>query len=416
MVSILPVRRALLPRNSTAAAAVSAPNYDEFQSDLEVFQMLRDRPDNILCVTMPHTAVSSPTLFLEEGSEEALRLAAANLKMLQRHPQMEVRDGVLYLYELRHRNKPDVRQLGLGGAALTAEIRTDEQPGGVIIRNEGIRPEKAEGRANLIRATQSYIGTVNLTVRDAEGRFVGLLEEVADRRDSSFETRDEDGHLHRVWVIDDASEIERLTAALAAEPAAYVADGNHRSAAAAALGREDFLAVFFTTERMGLAPYNRLVESVGKTNEEILAALDESFEVQPAPASPYQPSEVHDLGLYLGGAWHRLTVRPHAFDAAAADRSIDSDIVQRQLFDRVLGITDPKDKRLNFVGGNKDAAWLQTQVDEGRFQFALTLAPVTMEQFVDVCEQGVFMPPKSTWFEPKIRSGLVISLFESEEA
>ena len=412
MVSIHPVRHALVPIDSTAATAVSAPNYDEFQSDLEVFEMLRARPDNILKVTMPHTAVSAPSLFLDEGSDEALDLARVNLAHLKGHPQMRTAADVLYIYELRHRDTPDRRQLGLGGSALTSEIRTDEQPGGVIIRNEGIRPEKAEGRARLIEATQSFIGTVNLTVQDKTGAFLSLLEQISDSREPSFQTHDEDKHLHRVWIVDDAAEIGRLTDALAAEPAAYVADGNHRSAAAAALGRNDFLAVFFTTGRMGLAPYNRLVQPTGKSDDEVLAALGESFAIDDAPESPFQPSEVHTIGLYIGGRWHRLVPKGGTYDPDQADESIDSDIVQRKFLDAVLGISDPKDKRINFVGGNKDAAWLQRQVDEGDDQLAITLAPVTMEQFVAVCEQGVFMPPKSTWFEPKIRSGLVVSLFD----
>ena len=412
MVSVHPVRHALVPVDSTAATAVSAPNYDEFQSDMEVFAMLRARPDNILKVTMPHTAVTAPSLFLEEGGEEALALARVNMDHLRSHPQMQVASNVLYIYELVHRDHPRRRQLGLGGSAMTAEIRTDDQPDGVIIRNEGIRPAKAEGRAHLINATQSYIGTVNLTVQDKSGALISLLEQMADSRDPDFKTTDEDGHSHRVWIVRDAAEQKQLTKTLAAEPAAYVADGNHRSAAAAALGRDDFLAVFFTTGRMGLAPYNRLVESVGLSAEEIASRLGENFEIAAAPASPYQPSDVHDIGLYLDGAWHKLTPKPGTFDPAKADESIDSDIVQRKVLDAVLGISDPKDKRINFVGGNKDAAWLQSKVDDGSYQLAITLAPVTMEQFVDVCEQGVFMPPKSTWFEPKIRSGLIVSLFE----
>ena len=413
MVSIRPVRAALVPVDSTAAAAVSAPNYDEFQSDLEVFEMLRERPDNILKVTMPHTAVTAPSLFLEEGSDDALKLARVNMEHLRAHPQMRTAENVLYVYELTHRDHPDVRQLGLGGSALTSEIRTDEQPSGVIIRNEGIRPEKAEGRADLIRAVSCYIGTVNLTVRDQSGALVAALETYADSREPDYSAVDEDKHRHRVWIVAEDDAIASLTETLAAEPAAYVADGNHRSAAAAALGRDDFLAVFFTTDRMGLAPYNRLVHATEMSGEAILNGVDRSFDRTSAPSQPFQPTDVHTIGLYLGGQWYALRPKDSTFDPERADRSIDSDIVQRNLLDAVLGLSDPKDKRINFVGGNKGAAWLQRQVDDGAYQLAITLAPVTMDQFVAVCEQGVFMPPKSTWFEPKIRSGLVVSLFES---
>ena len=205
--------------------------------------------------------------------------------------------------------------------------------------------------------------------------------------------------------------IEALRALLADEPRAYVADGNHRSAAAAMLGLEGYLAVFFPAATMGLAPYNRLVEGPRLPTDELLPLLRESFRVEALPgARAFQPSVTHEIGLYAEGAWHRLTPLPSSFDADSAVETVDADIVQRRFFAEVLGIMDARDPRLTFVGGNRDALYLEERVDGGGFAYAVTLAPVTMEQFVAVCRQGALMPPKSTWFQPKLRMGLVMAL------
>lgn len=413
MVSILPVRRALVPVDSDAAFRLSAPNYDEFQGDREIWEMLQRRPDNVLRVTMSHCDAPRFEEILPEGSPEALARAAANMHALRAGPLVRVADNVLFLYEVVSPRRPDVRQIGLGGMARTAEIRTDQQPGGTIIRNEGIMPEKAEGRARLLAAAHADFGTVNCAVRDASGRLLTRLERLADARPADFATLDEADNRHRVWLIAEPAQQQDLIRALAEEPAAYVADGNHRSAAAAQLGRESFLAVFFPAGRLRLEPYNRLVQDVGLPAETILARLEERFSVTPLGALPaYRPAQVHEIGLYLGNQWYRLTPRPGSYDPHNAAESIDSDILQRHFFATILGLVNPRDKRINYVGGNKDSAWLKARVDAGEYLLALSLAPVTMEQFLAVCEQNRFMPPKSTWFDPKIRSGLVVALLE----
>jgi uncharacterized protein (DUF1015 family) len=411
MVSLVPIPRALIPVDSAAAAAISAPNYDEFQSDREVFELLSGKPDSVLRVTMAHCDAADFDQCLEDGSAEALQRAAANMEKLKQSPQVRTAENVLCVYEVVSPKRPDVRQLGLGGLARTGEIRTDKNPSGVIVRNEGIRPEKAEGRARLIEATHAYIGTVNCAVRDRSGRLINALQNVADSRDADYSTRDEAGNTHRVWLITDPAEQRQLLDRFAEEPAAYVADGNHRSAAAAQLGKEHFLAVFFTSDRMRLEPYNRLVDAGGVPSGELLRQLDAAFDIEPlGPLPGYRPDQIHEYGLYVDGNWYRLVPKPGTFAADDAAGSIDADILQRNLFDRILGISDPRDDRLNFVGGNKDSAWLKGRVDAGEHDFALSLAPVTMQQFIAVCEQNQFMPPKSTWFDPKIRSGLVMAL------
>ncbi|MCA9077308.1 MAG: DUF1015 domain-containing protein [Planctomycetaceae bacterium] len=413
MVSISAVPRALVPVDSHAADQISAPNYDEFQSDQEVYDLLQSRPECVLRVTMAHCAVDDFQDCLKDGSPEALGKASSHMEELIASSHTRIAQNVLWVYEVVSPKRPNVRQLGLGGLARTQEIRTEQNPTGVIIRNEGIRPEKAEGRAKLIQSTNAYIGTVNCAVQDSRRRLTTALESYTEEFDPSFKTIDEAGNTHRVWLVDDGETSEDFRSLLADEPFAYVADGNHRSAAAAALGHDHFLAVFFTTQRMRLEPYNRLVEDVGLPIDEIIQQLNSSFEVETiGDQKTFRPANVHEIGFYANGQWLSLTPRPETFDPNNAAESIDADIIQRHLFDAILGIADPRDKRLNFVGGNKDSAYLKARVDSGEYAFALSLAPVTIQQFVGVCEQDRFMPPKSTWFDPKIRSGLVTVLLD----
>lgn len=411
MVRISPVKRALVPIDSQAAARISAPNYDEFQSDREVWELIQARPDNLLRVTMPHCHVAALAEVGKDGSPESLQHGAAEMQHLIDSPLTREVQDLLWVYEITSPKRPMSPQIGLGGCGHTSQIRTDERPQGVVIRNEGIHPDKAAGRARLLEAIQADTGFVNLAVKDDTSTLLHALQEVARSRECDFATDDEAGNRHRIWLVTDRTERNRLAALVEQETAAYVADGNHRSAAAASLGHEHFLAVFFPVSRMGLEPYNRLLKVERLTKDELLSRLDANFQVHKLGSLPgYRPPRVHELGLYIDGDWYELRVRPAAFNPSSAAESIDADIVQRKIISLICGIHDARDKRVTYVGGNKDAAWLKAEVDSGRFTFALSLAPVTMDQFVAVCEQNQFMPPKSTWFDPKIRTGLVISV------
>lgn len=413
MVTIQPVRRALVPRDSDAANRLTAPNYDEFQSDREVWELLQRRPECVLRITMAHCHVPRAEDILPDGGPAAMEHAVAEMAALKANPLTRIVSDVLWVYEVVSPRRPQIRQIGLGGFGRTAEIRTEQQPRGSIIRNEGIHPDKAEGRARLITATHAYIGTVNCAVRDASGRLVAALEAAADARPCDYEASDEAGNRHRTWLVTSPEEMARFQQLLAEEPAAYVADGNHRSAAAAMLGKEHFLAVFFPMGRMHLEPYNRLLPALGQSPEQLLAKLAVNFDIERlGPLPEYRPARIHEIGLYLAGEWHLLRPKPGSFDPRNAAESIDAAIVHQHIVQGVLGISDARDKRLNYVGGNKDARYLKARVDAGDYGFALSLAPVTMEQFGDVCEQNQFMPPKSTWFDPKIRSGMVMALLD----
>lgn len=412
MPTIDPIARALVPVDSAAAEALGAPNYDEFQSDEEVWRLLQARPDSVLRSTMPHCHVADVGAIGEDGSEESLAHARTEMQRLIAGPlTREVRD-VLWVYEITRPEHPATPQIGLGGMALTSEIRTAVNPGGSIIRNEGIRESKARGRARLTAATHADMGTVNLAVDDDSGQFQEALEHHARANTPSFEATDELANHHRVWLLTEPATIARLRAWVAAEPRAYVADGNHRSAAAAMLGYRHYLAVFFAARTMTIAPYNRLIDASAVPPGDLIAALRTNFVVEPQSGGAYQPEHTHDVGLYDGTNWWRLVPRSGAFDPRDAAQDIDADIVQRRFFAEVLHVEDARDDRLSFVGANRDAKWLQEEVDSGRFRLAVTLPPVTMRQFIDVCVQDKLMPPKSTWFVPKIRCGLVMALLD----
>jgi len=412
MVSLRPIPTALVPVDSAAAERVSARNYDEYLGDDDVRREIGERPDCILRVTMAHCDAGAGEV--GEGSPEALDRAARNLEELARGPLTRTVPDVLFVYEIDDPRRPGVRQIGLGGMASTREIRTEARPEGTVIRNEGIREEKARGRARLVGRTGAFVGTVNLAVEDAEGRFAGALKAYADRTPEAYRATDEDGCVHRVHLVEAAAAARTpLREALAAEPLAYVADGNHRSAAADMLGLDGYLAVFFPAATMGLAPYNRLVAGPRLDAAELLAGVREHFAVDRLEGvRAFQPEALHRIGLYVDGVWYRLVPGPGSYDPGSAVDTVDADIVQRRLFGDVLGIADPRDDRLTFVGAARDAHWLALRVDAGDYAYAVTLPPVTMAQFVRVCRQGRLMPPKSTWFRPKLRMGLVVALLE----
>lgn len=411
MITLNPVRRALVPVSSAAAGRISGPNYDEFQDDAEIGGYIQANTDSILRVTMAHADATTPAEMLSEGSDAALRRAAANMAALTASDLTRTVEGVLWVVEMTDPSRPGVRQIGLGGMARTDEIRTADTPAGPIIRNEGVREKKARGRADLIERTSAIVGTVNNAVDDATGALTEALERYADERDCDIEVVDEGATRHRVWLVAESADITALQALLVAEPRAYVADGNHRSAAAAMLGYAEFLSVFFPATTMDIKPYNRLVDVRPDASGAVLRGLETFFDVRELDGmDAYQPESGDKIGLYARGRWVELTPKPGTYDAADAAESIAAGIVQRNFFGEVLGIRDAGDARLRFVGSNRDARYLRDRVDSGEYGYAVTLPAVTMREFIDVCLQDRLMPPKSTWFEPKLRSGLVIAL------
>jgi len=410
MITLQPIINALVPVDSSAAERISGPNYDEFQSDYDVFKNIQSNKDSVLRVTMAHCDVLSSQDILPDGSREALNKACENMKTLEQCDLTRVVSNVLSVYEIIYKKNPTLRQIGLVSMAKTGEIRTDETPSGSIIRNEGIRENKVCGRAALIRETNAYIGMVNNAVEDKSGRIAEALELYADSRMCDYSVIDEMGNTHKIWLISEDNTINSFVSLFENEPCAYVADGNHRSAAAAMLNKENFLAVFFTISRMGIAPYNRLVRKANISLDELLKRLSTNFVLERLEGcTAFQPDKTHEIGFYCNKTWYKLRPKEFSYNPDSVIESIDTEIVRTKITREIMNIPD---KEIQYVGGNKDTEYLVQKVDTGEFECAFSLPAVSIEQFLAICQQSLFLPMKSTWFEPKTRSGLVMALLD----
>jgi uncharacterized protein (DUF1015 family) len=236
---------------------------------------------------------------------------------------------------------------------------------------------------------------------------------------------DLDGFGHTFWVITDKQDIARITEIVAEMPAMYIADGHHRSAAAALVGNEKklknpnhqgneeynyFLAVCFPDNQLHIMDYNRVVKDLnGMTEEQFLEALAADFDVQDMGGEIYRPEALHVFSLYMAGHWYKLTAKEGRYNDNDPIGVLDVTISSELILDKALGIKDLRsDKRIDFVGGIRGLGELKHRVDSGEMKMALALYPVTMKQLIDIADTGNIMPPKTTWFEPKLRSGLII--------
>lgn len=306
------------------------------------------------------------------------------------------------------------------GIVLAAWV--DDYMSGRIKKHELTRRDKEEDRMKHVRVNNANIEPVFFAFPDNE-----VLEEViasTTKTQPEYDFVAPDGFGHTFWIVDESLN-DTITTAFEAIPHLYIADGHHRTAAAALVGAEKakanpdhrgdeeynfFLAVAFPSSHLKIIDYNRVVKYLnGFTPEEFLDKLRENFEVADMGAEIYQPSALHNFSLYLGGRWYSLTALPGRFDDAdpigVLDVTISSDLILRD----ILGITDLRsDKRIDFVGGIRGLGELKRRVDSGEMAVALALYPVSMKQLMDIADSGNIMPPKTTWFEPKLRSGLVI--------
>jgi len=294
---------------------------------------------------------------------------------------------------------------------------------GRIKKHELTRREKEADRMHHIEINNANIEPVFLAFPDNS-----TLEDIIDRTAQTTPEYDfvsEDGIGHTLWVIKDKETIDTITREFGEIPYLYIADGHHRTAAAAHVGEEKakadpnhngteeynyLLAVCFPQSHLKVMDYNRVVVDLnGNTEEEFLKKLEEKFIVEEKGTEIYKPAKLHNFSLYLGGKWYSLTAKEGTYDdndpIGVLDVTISSDYILRD----ILGITDLRtDKRIDFVGGIRGLSELKRRVDSGEMKMALALYPVTMKQIIDIADSGKIMPPKATWFEPKLRSGLII--------
>ena len=308
------------------------------------------------------------------------------------------------------------------GIVLAAHV--DDYNSGRIKKHELTRRDKEDDRMRHLTATNAHIGSAFLAYRRND-TLQALIERIAEQKPLYDFVADVDGFRHTLWLIDAPTDIETITREFGKMDALYIADGHHRSAAAARVGtaraeanpehtgREEYnyyLAVCFPAEQLTILDYNRVVRDLnGLTPDELLGRLEEDFEVRDRGPENFRPEHAHQFALYLGGRWYSLDARPGTFDPEDPIGVLDVDISSRLILDKQLGITDLRSsKRVDFVGGLRGLDELRRRVDSGEMQAALALYPVTMEQVMRIADTGNIMPPKATWFEPKLRTGMVI--------
>ena len=307
------------------------------------------------------------------------------------------------------------------GIVVAANV--DDYLKGVIKKHELTRKDKEEDRMKHVRINNANLEPVFFAFPDNEG-LQAIIDETI-KKEPEYDYVAEDGFGHHFWVIDDEATIARITELFAGIPYLYIADGHHRTAAAALVGHEKalanpnhtgkeeynfFLAVCFPESHLKIIDYNRVVKDLnGMSNNEFLVRLAENFDVECKGEEIYHPAALHNFALYLGGKWYSLTAKAGTYNDSdpigVLDVTISSDLILRDL----LGITDLRtDKRIDFVGGIRGLGELKRRVDSGEMKMALALYPVSMKQLIDIADTGNIMPPKTTWFEPKLRSGIVV--------
>ena len=313
-------------------------------------------------------------------------------------------------------------QYGLGACC-----HFEDYLAGRIKKHELTRKDKEEDRMIHVRNQKANIEPVFFAYPAREDMDALVAEFTSGEPEYDFVAAD--GFGHTFWKIEDAATIERITAIFESIPALYVADGHHRTAAAALVGEECkrnnpnhtgdeeycyFLSVIFPDNQLKIIDYNRVVKDLnGLSEQELIEALKADFEVAEMGAEIYTPAALHNFAMYLGGKWYSLTAKPGTYNDSDPIGVLDVTVLSNLVLDKILGIKDLRtDKRIDFVGGIRGLGELSRRVDSGEMAVAFALYPVSMQQLIDIADTGNIMPPKTTWFEPKLRSGVVIHSFE----
>lgn len=404
--------RGIRPPQDLVEKVVSRP-YDVLSSE----EARKEAGDNEM--SLYH--IIKPEINFEPGTSEydprVYTSAAEHFKEFQdKHWLLQDKDEHYYIYAQTMNGKT---QYGLVVAASVNDYLT-----GVIKKHELTRRDKEEDRMKHVRACNANMEPVFFAYPD-DDVLTGLLQRYAATKPLYDFVAPDDGFRHQFWIINDKNDIATITAEFAKMPHLYIADGHHRSAAAALVGAEKakqnphhtekeeynyFMAVCFPASQLTILDYNRVVKDLnGLTSEEFLKKLSEDFKVEDKGETIYKPQHIHEFSLYLDKHWYSLVARPNAYDDNDPIKSLDVDISSRLILDKLMGIKDLRsDKRIDFVGGLRGLEELKRRVDSGEMRWALALYPVSMKQIMNIADTGNIMPPKATWFEPKLRSGLVI--------
>lgn len=402
--------KALRPLKEYAAQVAALP-YDVMNSD-EARQKVKDNPYSFLHVDKAEVDLPKSTNLY---SKEVYEKASSNLKKLES-------DGIckqdekecIYIY----REIMDGRsQTGLVGC-----VSIDDYMNSVIKKHELTRADKEQDRINHVDYCDANTGPIFLTYRDNET--VSSIVEKWQKENAPVYDFVSDGVTQTVWVIDNSDVINKLCELFKAVPALYIADGHHRAASAVKVGsmrrKENpdytgdeefnfFLAVLFAQSELSIMDYNRVIKDLnGLSKDEFIKAIESKFTVEKAPVSPYKPTENHSFGMFLDNEWYVLKAKENTFNADDPVDSLDVSILQNNLISPVLGIDDPRtDERIDFVGGIRGLKELERRATSDMC-LAFSMYPTTVKELMDIADNDKIMPPKSTWFEPKLLSGLFI--------
>ncbi len=390
---------------------VAAPPYDVLNSQ-EARAMAGEK--SLLHITKPEIDFEP---MLQDHDPRVYEKAVENFRLWRERGWL-VRDEKPYYYVYAQTMEGRTQY----GLVLCAH--TDDYASGVIKKHELTRKDKEDDRMVHVRIQNANIEPVFFSFKDNDE--ISAIVAKAASGPSEFRFTDENGFGHEFWVIDDAEVISRITEIFGSEvDAFYVADGHHRTAAAARVGAEKrsqnphhtgdeeynyFMAVCFPESQLRIIDYNRVVRDLaGMSAEQFLERLSEDFEVELKGGETYHPARLHNFSMYLDGRWYSLTAKEGRYDDSDPIGVLDVTVLSTLVLDRLLGIKDLRtDSRIDFVGGIRGLGELKRRVDDGEMQVAFALYPVSMKQLINIADSGKIMPPKTTWFEPKLRSGLAI--------
>jgi len=397
------------------AADIAALPYDVMNSD-EARSMVEGKPLSFL-------RVGKPEVTLDKGvdvySETVYNRAKENLQKLIDDGNL-VKDDEDYIY-LYAQTMDGRTQYGLVGCAAVEDYLNNK-----IKKHEFTRPVKEEDRCNHVRYTNAQTGPIFLTYRDIE-EVNQWLEPIKNSIPDNDHTA-EDGIRHTSWVIRDKELINKLQTRMAEVDSFYVADGHHRSAAAAIVGKERadanpdnkgdeeynfFLSVLFPASELFIMDYNRVVKDLnGNSEEEFFEKLKENYSISKIDGQ-YKPEEKCNFGLYMDNQWYKLDAKDELKSIEDPVEKLDVAILQKTVLSNILGIEDPRtSERIDFIGGIRGLGELERRVNSGEMKLALSMFPTSIEELMDIADAGEVMPPKSTWFEPKLRDGLFVHFMD----
>ena len=405
--------KAIRPTEALASQVAALP-YDVMNSE-EARQMVVGNPHSFLHVDKAEIDLD-PAIDLYDT--RVYEKARDNLNdMIAQGVFVQDDRPCLYIYKQVMNGRAQI-----GIVACTA---VDDYRNNVIKKHELTRADKEQDRINHVDYCDANTGPIFLTYR-AQSQIDSVVAGVMESKAPIYDFVSEDGIGHTVWVMEDAAQIAEVCEAFAGIESLYIADGHHRSASAVRVGlkrREAkpdydgseefnyFLSVIFPDNQLYIMDYNRIVKDLnGNTEAEFLEKISEKFTITPyAGSGALKPEKKHTYGMYLGGRWLLLEAKPGTYDEKDPVAQLDVSILQNNLLSPILGIGDPRtDKRIDFVGGIRGLQTLADRVDSGAMAVAFSMYPTTMDDLMDIADAGAIMPPKSTWFEPKLRSGLFI--------